>query len=123
MSYKDMSRPEKAVAKFLRDQLDLWWHYEFPIFVYDEKKRPRVWTPDFFLPKLGMYVEVVGSEKAYSDKSQNYQYRQKIFEANNCIVIFVHYWKKDWKSHLIRRIHQFESQRYAEVQKMLESVL
>ncbi len=123
MSYKDMSRPEKTVAKFLRDELDLWWHYEFPIFVYDEKKRPRVWTPDFFLPKLGMYVEVVGSEKAYFDKSQNYQYRQEIFEANNCIVIFVHYWKKDWRSHLIRMIHEFESQRHAEVQRMLELVL
>ena len=43
--YADMEDSEKQVTDYLRE-LDLWWVYEFPVFVYDEKKRPRVWTPD-----------------------------------------------------------------------------
>lgn len=54
-----MANSEKQVADYLRE-LDLWWVYEFPVFVYDEKKRPRVWTPDFQIPKLVMHVEVCG---------------------------------------------------------------
>ncbi|MDH5780816.1 MAG: hypothetical protein OEZ29_09520 [Candidatus Bathyarchaeota archaeon] len=38
--YADMEDSERQVADCLRE-LDLWWCYEFPVFVYDEKKRPR----------------------------------------------------------------------------------
>lgn len=55
--YADMTPHEKEVANYLQE-LGLWWQYESPVFVYDEKDRPRVWTPDFYIPKLGMYVEV-----------------------------------------------------------------
>jgi hypothetical protein len=65
-----MSEPERVVSEYLRDGLGIWWKYEFPIFVYDEKKRPRVWTPDFFLEKLNIYVEVVGSEKNWEDNEE-----------------------------------------------------
>jgi len=34
--YADMEDLEKQVAAYLRE-LDLWWIYEFPVFVYDEK--------------------------------------------------------------------------------------
>lgn len=71
--YSDMEESEKQVAKCLRE-LDLWWQYEFPVFVYDEKKRPRVWTPDFYIPKLGMYIEVCGSEEF------DYRYRENLRE-------------------------------------------
>ena len=43
-------------------ELGLWWWYEFPVCIYDEKKRPRVWTPDFYIPKLGMFIEVCGQK-------------------------------------------------------------
>jgi hypothetical protein len=65
-----MSEPERVVSEYLRDELGIWWKYEFPIFVYDEKKRPRVWTPYFFLEKLNIYVEVVGSEKNWEDNEE-----------------------------------------------------
>ena len=92
--YEDMSVPERIVSEYLRDELKVWWHYEFPIFVYDEKERPRVWTPDFFLPNLGMYIEVVGSQKNWENLKQDYQYRQKIFKRNKVNVVFIHFWKK-----------------------------
>lgn len=44
--YADMSEAEREVALYLKE-LGLCWNFESPIFVYDEKSRPRVWTPDF----------------------------------------------------------------------------
>ena len=115
--YADMEDSEKQVADYLRE-LDLWWIYEFPVFVYDEKKRPRVWTPDFYIPKLGMYIEVCGSEKF------DYEYREKIYKKNGYPVIFVHFYKKEekWKNYLIARIGEIEEKRHDEVMKMLRQI-
>ncbi len=114
--YDDMKESEKQVAGYLRE-LDLWWIYEFPVFVYDEKDRPRVWTPDFYIPKLGMYIEVCGSEDF------NYEYRDKIYKKNGYYVVFVHLYKerKKWKHYLVKRIMEIEESRHAEVMKMLNS--
>ncbi|NIO37726.1 hypothetical protein GTO27_08485, partial [Candidatus Bathyarchaeota archaeon] len=99
-------------------ELGLWWLYEFPVFVYDEKKRPRVWTPDFYIPKLGMYIEVCGSEEF------NYKYRKKIYKENGYHVVFVHYYKKkeEWKKYLVKRVTEIEEKRHDEVMKMLLSL-
>lgn len=115
--YADMEDSEKQVASYLR-KLDLWWVYEFPVFVYDEKKRPRVWTPDFYIPKLGMYIEVCGSE------SFNYEYREKIYQKNGYHVVFVHLYKeeKKWKNYLVKRIMEIEEKRHDEVMKMLHRI-
>jgi len=115
--YADMEDSEKEVADCLRE-LDLWWVYEFPVFVYDEKKRPRVWTPDFYIPKLGMYIEVCGS------KDFDYKYREKLYRKNGYHVIFVHLYKerKKWKNYLVKRIMEIEEKRHDEVMKMLRSL-
>jgi hypothetical protein len=111
-----MEESEKLVANYLRE-LDLWWIYEFPVFVYDEKDRPRVWTPDFYIPKLGMYIEVCGSEKF------NYEYREKIYKKNGYHVVFVHIYKETkWKSFLVKRIMEIEESRHDEVMKMIHSL-
>ncbi len=88
------------------------------MFVYDEKKRPRVWTPDFYIPKLGMYIEVCGSEEF------NYKYRKKIYKENGYHVVFVHYYKKkeEWKKYLVKRVTEIEEKRHDEVMKMLLSL-
>jgi len=70
--YNDMTESEKEVANYLT-KLNLYWIYQAPVFVYDEKDRPRVWTPDFYIPKLGIYIEVCGS------KNFNYDYRDNIY--------------------------------------------
>lgn len=115
--YTDMTDSEKQVAEYLR-ALNLWWVYEFPVFVYDEKKRPRVWTPDFYIPKLGMHIEVCGSEDF------NYKYRDKIYKKNGYHVIFLHLYKvkQKWKNYLIKRIMEIEEKRHDEVMKMLHSL-
>jgi len=115
--YADMEESEKLVSAYLRE-LDIWWIYESPVFVYDEKDRPRVWTPDFYLPKIGMYVEVCGSEKF------NYEYRERIYKKNGYPVIFVHFYKKEekWQNYLIARIKEIEQKRHEEVMSMLHSI-
>ncbi len=114
--YADMTGPEKEVAKHLK-RLGLWWQYEAPVFVYDEKGRPRVWTPDFYIPKLGMYVEVCGSQK------HDYTYRETIFIKNGFPVIFVETYKEAdrWKNYLVAKIKEIEDRRHDEVMKMIGS--
>jgi len=91
-----MTKSEKEVARFLKD-IGIKWSYEQPVFVWDENKRPRVWTPDFFLVSFGVYVEVCGSEKF------NYNYRRNVYEENGYEVIFLHLYKEidKWRRHLI----------------------
>lgn len=104
-----MSEPEKEVAKFL-DELGIWWKYEWPLFLYDENDRPRIWTPDFFLPVIGVYVEVCGTGEF------DYYYREKIYDKNVCRVIFVHYYKEPekWKTFLVQRLFDMQVKRLRE---------
>lgn len=112
--YADMTDAEKQVAEYLRE-LNLWWVYEFPVFVYDDKDRPRVWAPDFFIPKLGMYVEVCGKER------RDYRYRRQIFKKNGYHVIFLRLYReeKEWKNHLVKMILELEEKRHDEVMNMI----
>ena len=111
--YDKMTDPEKEVAEYFEEK-DLWWQYEFPVFVSDEKDRPRLWTPDFFIPSLGVFIEVCGSE------NYDYDYRQKIYEKNGIPVVFLHYYKqpKKWKSFLADRIGYIERKRKSESRKL-----
>jgi hypothetical protein len=118
-SYTDMEESEKLVAHYLRE-LNLWWIYESPVFVYDEKERPRVWTPDFYLPKLGMYIEVCGC----SENAKSYEYREQIYRKNDVYVVFVHLYKeeKKWKNFLVKRILEIEEVRHSGIVKMFLSL-
>lgn len=110
--YDDMSNAEKEVAHFLT-VLGLWWSYEQPVYIADEKERPRVWTPDFYLPELGIYIEVCGSETV------DYPYRQKMYEENRIPVIFVHFYKKDkWMTFLVKEIEKKQTERLNLVKTM-----
>jgi len=118
-SNDNMTEPEKQVADCLEQirphSSYLWWKYQFPVFVYDEKNRPRVWTPDFFLPKLGIYIEVCGSSEF------NYDYREKVYDKNGYAVIFVHVYKesKVWRDFLVERIQQICESRYSNVKGLV----
>jgi hypothetical protein len=95
--YNQMTRFEKEVADLLKE-LGIRWAYEQPVFVWDENKRPRVWTPDFYLIHFGIYIEVCGSGVF------NYNYRKNIYKKNGYDVIFLHMYKESnkWKSYLIK---------------------
>ena len=112
----DMIPSGQQVAAFL-DKLHLHWLFEFPVFVYDEQKRPRVWAPDFFIPKLGVYIEVCDL------KGSNYKYRKKMYSANNVRVVFVNFNKdpKKWRESLLLRLREIETQRHVEAKKLIEN--
>jgi hypothetical protein len=114
LDFDEMTDTERKVAIFL-DELKLQWFYEAPVFLYDNEDRPRVWTPDFYLPKLGMHIEVWNSEQASSE------YREKAYKKNGYNVVFVHTYKEEnqWKNFLISRITAIELQRHAQVMDML----
>jgi len=113
--YEEMTFSERQVADYLQE-LELWWFYESPVFLEDERGRPRVWTPDFYIPKLGIYVEVCGSESLH----EQYQYREKIYKMNNYSVVFLHLYKEraEWKSFLLERIIQLENSRFVDMTKI-----
>ena len=112
--FDKMTDAEKEVAEFLRE-LGLYWQYEFPLFVYDKKDRPRVWTPDFRIPSLGIHIEVCGADR------WDYEYRYDIFDRNKCNVIFLHKYKEDkeWKSYLIKRLVQITENREYKLKNIL----
>ncbi len=109
-----MTETERKVAEYL-NELNLSWVYEAPVFLYDNEDRPRVWTPDFYLPSLGMHIEVWNTE----EKSP--EYREKAYKKNGYHVIFVHAFKEEteWKNFLISRITSIEQKRHSEVMNML----
>jgi hypothetical protein len=110
-----MTRSEKEVAGLLKN-LGIRWSYEHPVFVWDENKRPRVWTPDFYLLQLGVYVEVCGS------KNFDYEYRRKIYDNNGFRVVFLHLYKESykWTYHLLRYLQLFTNNRYNKLSAILK---
>ena len=101
-----MTESERVVAQFLKD-LGIFWSYEKPIYLWDRDKRPRVWTPDFFLTQFSIYVEVCGSEDF------DYEYRRITYKKNGYDVIFLHLYKNSqkWKKHFFQYISKISNYR------------
>ncbi len=57
--YDSMTQNERTVSEYLK-AIGAWWEYERAVYLLDECGRPRVWCPDFYLPELGIYIEVMG---------------------------------------------------------------
>ena len=113
--YDLMTEAEKEVALYLK-KINIYWLFENPIFLLDERERPRVWTPDFYLPELGIYIEVCGDDR------NCYEYRSKVYIKNKVPVIFIHQFKQkeDWQNYLktkIVEINDFRSK------KMIDSLM
>ena len=86
----------------------------FPVFAYDDMDRPRLYAPDFYIPKLGLYIEVYGS------KEFDYEYRKMVYEKNGIPVVFLHFHKRPrkWKPFLAERVKEIEQQRKTESEKL-----
>jgi hypothetical protein len=111
--YDNMTRSEQEVAHFLKE-LGILWSYEKPIYVWDRNKRPRVWTPDFFLSQFSIYVEVCGSEDF------DYEYRRKTYRENGYNGIFLHLYKesKRWKEHFFQYITKISNYRNERLERL-----
>ena len=116
--YKDMQKSEQIVAKYL-NQNGFDWYYEHPVFVFDDKKRPRVWSPDFYLPAFQIYIEVCGSSDI------DYTYREKIYGENDIPVVFLHLYKDkdEWQKWLRSKIVEMEEARHNKVMCYVRKLL
>ena len=114
--YDNRSRCEKEVADLLKE-MGIKWRYEQPVFVYDDRNRPRVWVPDFSLTQFGVYIEVCGSSNF------NYEYRKKIFNNNGYQVIFLHLYKETikWESHLISYLRIFTNYKNQKLNEIIKN--
>lgn len=75
----------------------MFWIYEQPVFLSDDADRPRLFSPDFFLPELGIYVEVMGNPN-----KPDYERRQSIYQKNNIPIIFVApFHSKCWENDIL----------------------
>ena len=111
--YENMTKSERDVAQFLKE-LGIFWSYEKPIYVWDRNKRPRVWTPDFFLTQFSIYVEVCGSEDF------DYDYRRITYKENGYNVIFLHLYEesKRWKEHFLQYITKISNYRMKKLDRI-----
>lgn len=116
--YSDMEKSETVVAGYL-NEIGFEWYYQHPVFLYDEKKRPRVWTPDFYIPALHLHLEVCGSEDF------DYKYREDIYKKNDIPVVFLHLWKNpdDWRKWLKKSILEIEETRHNKVMSLVKKLL
>lgn len=92
--YGCMTQNEKTVGEFLKT-IGVWWEFERAVYLLDDGGRPRVWTPDFYLPELGIYIEVMGP-------NGNYDYRKKVYHQNRIPIIFVDPLKDEYWGHYIK---------------------
>ena len=106
--FDNMTSAEIKVSEYI-NQLGLWWQFEQPVFVFDDKQRPRVWTPDFYIPELGIYIEVKGN------RNWNYEFREKVYELNRIPVIFVSIQSQQWKQDLFTGIHAIHQSRWEKI--------
>ena len=72
--FADMKHSEIQVANFLKE-LGLHWIYESPVFIHDEKNRPRIWTPAFFIPWECTSKFVVGRSTSIMNIGRRYTER------------------------------------------------
>ena len=94
--WSKMTPAERDVAGYL-DELGISYEFEYPVFVKDERGRPRLWTPDFYLIDIKIYIEV------YESESFDLEYNKKMYAENKIDIIFLPLFKKDlmWKEHFL----------------------
>ncbi|PQJ12851.1 hypothetical protein CJD36_003660 [Flavipsychrobacter stenotrophus] len=111
--YGSMTAAEKSVADYLKE-LGIFWDYEIPVYV-EEGGRPRLWSPDFFLPELGIYIEV-----AASGNIPSYTFREKIY--NECKVSCIFVWPyrdtATWKKKLNKELIELHQYRWSILKKL-----
>lgn len=113
--YEKMTDSEKLVAEYL-NSLNLNWKFEYPIFLYDERGRPRIWTPDFYLTDLKVHIEVCGSSEF------KYTYRDEILKKNKVDVIFLHTYNEEneWQNDFHRSVLELVKNRLTQLNILVQ---
>jgi len=116
MAYDKMTNAEQLVADFLK-QNRIRWEFERPVVLLDDADRVRIWSPDYYLPELGVYVEV-----AASGNSTSYEYRATVYNKNKIPVVFVNPYKQnDWEQWVITCLNSIHQDRWEIIKSIKKS--
>ncbi len=96
------------------DAIGLRCAFESAVYILDDKGRPRVWTPDFYIPDLGIYIEVVGD-----NENPNYSWRKAIYTKNHVPIIFIaSYQSQDWQAEIVAEINNIDNTCWERIKKL-----
>ena len=81
------SEGERRIAEVL-NKYGIDFKYEWPVLVQDDDKKLRIWYPDFFLPKHGVYLEYFGYDNN-PDYDNGRKRKEKIYKEMKMDVISI----------------------------------
>lgn len=104
---------ELLVCNFLKE-MRVFWIFEQPVFLSDNMDRPRLFAPDFFLPELGIYIEVMGNPN-----KPDYERRMEIYEKNFIPIIFIAPFHHDkWRNEILFFIEETNQARNNKIKRI-----
>ena len=114
--WSKMTPAERDVAGYL-DELGISYEFEYPVFVKDERDRPRLWTPDFYLTDIKIYIEI------YESENSDFEYRKKMYAENKIGVIFLPLFKEDliWKEHFLELLKTIVNRSRKKLNNLIET--
>lgn len=98
------SEGERRLAELL-DSYDIRYRYEQGVLVED-KKKPKIWHPDFYLPEFGVYIEYFGLA-GNQEYDLGIKRKKRIYSEMGLDVIPVYPWTfcDDWQGYVMDSLH------------------
>ena len=111
---KKKTRAEIAVERFLHEN-NINCIYEQPVSIIEDNDRIRTWYPDFYLPDVGIYLEVCGAQR-----DKEYDFRREAYKKNRLPVVFIEHYKDEskWKHYLMKELEDIQTYRINALQKV-----
>lgn len=111
--YDEMTDAERMVAVFI-NQLGFWWNYEQPVYISDDKDRPRIFVPDFYIPEIGVYVEVIGHKHV-----RDYARTAMLYQKNDTPILFIEVNNRQWREELCAGILGIHQKRWERIRHLM----
>lgn len=104
------SEGERRIGEFL-DSYGIRYRYEQGVLVED-KGKPKIWHPDYFLPEFGIYLEYFGLA-GEPDYDRGIKRKKKIYSEMGLEVISVYPWHfcDDWRGYILDNIEGIQNKR------------
>jgi hypothetical protein len=118
-TYSFKSEGERKIAEVLnRYRID--FRYEWPVLVRDYDQKFRIWYPDFFLPKYGVYLEYFGYENN-PDYDNGRKRKEKIYKEMKMDVISIDskILENQLENHIINQLYRIQTKRQTEVKSKI----
>ena len=119
-SYSFKSEGEKRIAEVL-NKYRIDFKYEWPVLIKDDDKKLRIWYPDFFLSKHGVYLEYFGYDNN-PDYDNGRKRKEKIYKEMKMDVISIDSkirGDNQLENHLINQLYRIQTRRLSEIKSKI----